>query len=418
MRPSRADAAPAAAVADGSAPIRIFTEARLYREPAGGFVTLDRSSADGAWRPYRDRWADAQLVARVGDVRPGDDDALSVGPIEVRPLPYYTGPRQLLAQLPRLVTAVIRTTSDISLCMFRLPGPIGFIGSLWCRLRGRRYAVEVVGDPVDVLRSGVAGSAGVRLAAACGVVMRWAVGGAATAHYVTEQTLQRHYPASRATSTHVFSNVDLHEDDFTAAPRSERPAIRRLIAVGTHDQLYKGHDDLIRAVGLLRADYPELRLRLVGDGRHSALLRSLAARTGVEDRVEFVGRVDSRTRLRELLDTSDLFCMPSRTEGLPRALIEAMARGVPSIGTTVGGIPELLPAELLVPPDDPVRLATLITRLADDPRLAAAASQIAWQTAQRFRPEEMARRRSAWYAALAELTSRGKVPVEANRGDS
>jgi glycosyltransferase involved in cell wall biosynthesis len=59
--------------------------------------------------------------------------------------------------------------------------------------------------------------------------------------------------------------------------------------------------------------------------------------------------------------------MPSRTEGLPRALVEAMARALPSVGSAVGGIPELLDESCVVPPDDPVALAGAIRRLLSDP---------------------------------------------------
>lgn len=77
---------------------------------------------------------------------------------------------------------------------------------------------------------------------------------------------------------------------------------------------------------------------------------SFAGRLGVADRVTFVGTVPAGAAVRAHLDAADLVVVPSRTEGLPRALIEAMARGLPAVGTTVGGIPELLADVDLVPP--------------------------------------------------------------------
>jgi glycosyltransferase involved in cell wall biosynthesis len=61
--------------------------------------------------------------------------------------------------------------------------------------------------------------------------------------------------------------------------------------------------------------------------------------------------------------------MASRTEGLPRALLEAMARGLACVGTTVGGIPELLKPDALVPPEDAPKLADKIQQFLSDPAL-------------------------------------------------
>ncbi len=74
------------------------------------------------------------------------------------------------------------------------------------------------------------------------------------------------------------------------------------------------------------------------------------------------------------LDSADLFVSPSRQEGVPRAMIEAMARGLPCIGSSVGGTPETLPQEFLVPPNDRPRLAAEIMRVAANPNLMEAMS--------------------------------------------
>ncbi len=382
-------------------PIRIFTEARLYDDGAGGVVALDRASSSGAWTSYVAHLEAVQLAARVGPANPRAH--LPIGEIPIYRLPFYQGPRQLISRLPQVIKAVASSTSEARLCIFVLPGPLGSIGAAWCRVRRRRYAVEVIGDPVQVLRSGVIGPVGSHLAPVCGHLMTWLVGGAGAAHYVTEETLQRLYPPARHAHQHAFSNVDLSDTDFTPGPRRTPFPVRELIAVGTQDQLYKGHDDLIRAVALLSATHPDLRLTLVGDGRHSAELRALAVASGIADRVTFRGRVDSREELRRLLGRADLFCMPSRTEGLPRALIEAMARGVPCIGTTVGGIPELLPADLCVPPNDPVALASAMADFAEGTRDVTEVSRILWERAQRFRPDQQARRREQWLASVRRL---------------
>ena len=388
----------------GHASVRLFSEARLHRNPDGAIQALDVSSAAAAWDAYVDRLGSVELAARVGPPNPAA--CLPVGRIGVCPLPFYSGPRQLLRRLPRVLGAVRTATSGTSLCLFRLPGTIGLIGATWSMLRRHRYALEVIGDPAGVLRSGVLGPVGRLLAPACAVWMRWVVAGASAGYFVTESTLQSLYPLAPGAPEHSFPLVNLADEDFTAGPRSDRRPVRRLIAVGTHDQLYKGHDDLIRALALLAARGLDLHLGLVGDGRHHDTLRQLARANRVADRVTFHGRVNARGDLRQLLDEADLFCMPSRTEGLPRALIEAMARGVPAVGTTAGGIPELIEPRFCTRPSDPGALAALIATFADGTVDVALASREVWQRAQHFTASQQAERVSRWHDEIARLARR------------
>lgn len=125
----------------------------------------------------------------------------------------------------------------------------------------------------------------------------------------------------------------------------------------------KGQDVLIRAAARLAT--PPLLL-LAGTGPARAGLEALAARLGVQARVRFLGQVEP---VEPLLAALDLFCLPSRKEGLGVAALEAMAAGLPVVASAVGGLAEsVLPEEtgLLVPPDDPEALARALERLLAD----------------------------------------------------
>ena len=88
----------------------------------------------------------------------------------------------------------------------------------------------------------------------------------------------------------------------------------------------------------------------MGDGRHRAELESLARTSGISAATKFLGELPNGEAIREQLDQATLMVLPSRTEGLPRVIIEAMARAVPCVASNVGGIPELLDPRYLVPP--------------------------------------------------------------------
>jgi glycosyltransferase involved in cell wall biosynthesis len=131
--------------------------------------------------------------------------------------------------------------------------------------------------------------------------------------------------------------------------------------------------------------------------------------------VRFHGQLPAGQAVWEVLDRADLFVLPSRQEGLPRAMIEAMARGLPCIGSTVGGFPELLPPEAMVPPGDATALARKIGDLLASPQHMAALAASNLQRAHNYRADQLRERRIAFYRSVREQTAAsdptGKRPV-------
>jgi glycosyltransferase involved in cell wall biosynthesis len=132
----------------------------------------------------------------------------------------------------------------------------------------------------------------------------------------------------------------------------------------------KGHEYLIEAVAKLKPDFPSLHLVIIGSGdRHDALLQQ-SELAGLRDAVHLLGHRDD---IEACLAGMDLFVLPSLNEGMGRALIEAMAAGLPVIASRVGGIPAVISHErtgLLVPPGDASALAEALRRLLDRPEWA------------------------------------------------
>jgi glycosyltransferase involved in cell wall biosynthesis len=143
-----------------------------------------------------------------------------------------------------------------------------------------------------------------------------------------------------------------------------------IVAVGN---LYpvKGHRYLIEALSLLRDRHPEAHVALVGRGELFEPLTALARERGVADRVHLLG---FRPDIGSVLAAADIFAMPSLSEGLPLALLEAMRAGLPIVASGVGGIPGALAdgdAGLIVPPGDAGALADALARLVTQPGFAA-----------------------------------------------
>jgi len=139
--------------------------------------------------------------------------------------------------------------------------------------------------------------------------------------------------------------------------------------VGRLDHWGKGHKELFEAMATLMERHPVQAL-IVGGGRRIDEVRQLAAGLGLADAVHFLGE---RPDVPDLLNAMDIFVLPSYSEGLSLALLEAMAAGKPVVATAVGGTPEVVTEGdngLLIPPRDAAALAGALERLLADPALA------------------------------------------------
>jgi glycosyltransferase involved in cell wall biosynthesis len=133
----------------------------------------------------------------------------------------------------------------------------------------------------------------------------------------------------------------------------------------------KGQHVLMAAFRQLVREGRNVRLRLVGDGPDRINLERIAAQEELRGLVAFEGAVEA-DRVRCILENADIFALPSFAEGIPVALMEAMAMEVPCVSTAITGIPELVRSEtdgILVAPADEDQLAASLARLIDDPDL-------------------------------------------------
>jgi len=176
------------------------------------------------------------------------------------------------------------------------------------------------------------------------------------------------------------------------------------MTIGSLDQMYKAPDVQIDAVRQCIDHGLDVQLTFIGDGRHRGELTNNVRTQGLSDRVHFLGQLPAGPAVRAQLDQATLFILPSRTEGLPRALIEAMARGLPCIGSTAGGIPELLPPEDMVPPGDAHALADKIREVVASPTRMTTMASRNLMRAQKYREDVLQVRRNAFYRYLRDCT--------------
>lgn len=238
--------------------------------------------------------------------------------------------------------------------------------------------------------------------------------------YVTEQFLQKRYPTPGASV--ACSNVEVvmasEQQLANRLQRLENLTGNQPIVLGTIANLdvpYKGHDLVLRALASLPEGSLRFIYRMVGPGEPTRLLE-LVRSLGIEHCVEFFGSVP-RKNIPATLDQIDLYLQPSRQEGLPRALLEAMSRGCVAIGARTGGIPELIEAPWLVPRNDWRSIASLLSRLPELDLGRAARDNV--ETASRYQLDRLeARRRQFYDKFLADHGLEPRTRVKQRAGET
>jgi glycosyltransferase involved in cell wall biosynthesis len=187
------------------------------------------------------------------------------------------------------------------------------------------------------------------------------------------------------------ARLGIAEDDFAVV------GVGRLVYV-------KGFDLLVAALPRVVGELPAARLVLVGDGPDRAALKAQAVRLGVADRVVLAGAVaGAGAGLLDYLAAADVCAAPSRNEGMGRALVEAMALGLPVVGAAVGGVPDVVgpdEAGRLVPAEDSQALADALIELGQDAVLRQKLGEAAGARAEQFTTEVADARLLELYATL------------------
>lgn len=386
----------------------VVSDNRFDRTP-DGTVWTQISFSHSFWTRYMDVFDHVRVVARLRDVecQPTGWVASSGDGVEFYQVPYYQGAKQYLLKHSQIARSLSFSFQPDDAVLLRVPGQVADALLPALRKTGHPYGAEVVGDPYDVFAPGGVTHPLRRalqwwLPRQLRSIMRDACVGA----YVNSVSLPQRYPVRKGVFWTNYSSIDLPGSMIANAPRDATQNGRpiELIHVCTLDVPYKATDVVIDAVAACVKRGLDVRLTVCGEGRLRGELEARARNHGLADRTHFLGHVSSENDILVKLDEADVFVLPSRTEGLPRAMIEAMARGLPCIGSSIGGFPELLPPADLVPPGDVEALARMIEQFATSPARRSEASHRNLQKAREYQNTVLQKRRNELYRHLKTET--------------
>lgn len=237
----------------------------------------------------------------------------------------------------------------------RIPSPIALVAYSEILRSKKPYAVDMMMNPWTAYsRASMQHPLQPVIQIATTLATKWICWNANGVSYVTERILQAQYPC-RATkygeskdyfTTH-FSTINLNDNHFSKIEwRKEKPEELVLVHTGKMSDYRKGHDVFIDVVKILNNRGIPTKGIMIGDGHLRSLFEEYARENGVDEHIEFVGWLAGFSAVQQVLQRGHVFLYPTKSEGLPRAVIEAMASGLVVIASAVDGIPELLPASL------------------------------------------------------------------------
>ncbi|HEX2868274.1 MAG TPA: glycosyltransferase [Ignavibacteriales bacterium] len=394
-----------------------ITEARFLKDAEGKVFSTDGTFSKEIWARYLSSFSHIYVIARInsaGKNNLNENFRADLPRVSFIELPYYKGFAGGLMNYIEIKKVIKGRITKGRGYICRCPGILGSIAAGELRKKSLPYGVEVVGDPYEVFAPGAFKSM-LRPFFRTFMTLRLkrAAQYASAVLYVTGRTLQKRYPAKPGTFTVSASNVMLLEENILKAPREFRQKEEyNIISIGSLEQMYKAPDVTLKAIQMLNQNSFPCRLTWIGEGKYKQDMIQLSRELGIEDRVRFTGSVAPGESIRRYLDTSDIFLLASRTEGLPRAMIEAMARGLPCIGSNAGGIPELLEKELIVPKNDPEALFEKVKYLMENPDKAALHAERNLQQARAYVSELLDINRRSFYETIKTLVKKGNEPCQ------
>lgn len=385
-----------------------FIEARIPK--LGDKYYLPDMFGEKIMARYLEVFDSIKLVCRVYDVNSiaKGYKELKDTRISVVDLPVYNSILEYM-RYKGLINSIIEkcaySTDAAFLC--RVPGQVGTLAATILKKNGKKYGVEVVGDPWESF-------APQAFKHKLALIMRFVgtynlkktVKGADAALYVTEYVLQKKYPVKLGVYSTNASNVELLPEyiakEFPISMNLSTKNALNFMSIGTLAQLYKAPDVVLKALAEFKQTGRKFKFTWFGDGQYKHEMIELSRQLGLSNEVEFVGNVSHESIIASLKNC-DVLIHASRAEGLPRAVIEAMASAVPIIGSRVAGIPELLLPEAIVPINNVQALFEKIIKFTSDDNLALANAVHNLTKSREYVKSALSKRRLDFYKNLREL---------------
>lgn len=386
----------------------VAVDAHIFKTPDGKYWCKTIYGYE-FWERYLTVFDSVLVVSRVDNTSDKDIEGfLRVDGLNVKiaELPFMRGMKEYLLNYVKFAKLAKKSISGAQCALIRLPSVTGFMVLKYYRKLKRPYALEVVVDPYDAYASN-------KIAQFIYTNrLKKEAKRANGVSYVTQFYLQKKYPSysklyglANNYFESYYSTINLKEE-YLSIPRNYDTSKKKYTLIHTANNIandVKGHEVVIKVAKNLRDKQYDVDVVFIGDGYKRKEFEELASHLGISNYVRFTGLISSRKEIRNELLNADIFFFPTKAEGLPRAVIEAMAVGLPCVSTLVNGIPELLKADYLLDPLDVDGFTSLIKRLIDSPKELEEMSLENINKAREYLIDKLTDRRNEFYQKLKKL---------------
>lgn len=291
---------------------------------------------------------------------------------------------------------IYNEVSTADLIITKLPSFFGILAVKYANQLNKKILVEMVGCPWDSLTNH--SLKGKLLAPYMVYLTNKYVKRADYVMYVSNEFLQSRYPTDKkqiGCSDVTISDVKFNSSKYLDYNNKE------LVILGTSagvDVKFKNQESIIKILPFLNDGSVRFEYHLAGGGDKSRLIK-VAKKYNVEDKVKFIGLLDKKG-VDDFLDKVDIYIQPSKQEGLPRALVEAMSRSCFCIATKVGGNPELLDKKYIYRVKDLDNVIEIIKGLT--PEELTRVSKRNYDRSQEFTLDKLETKRIKFYSMIKE----------------
>lgn len=331
-----------------------FHDARLIKSNDGKFYSIGFTY--DVWQRYIEVFDQLIVSTRMQVEKPNNSSLTkymkpsSGSRVKFKPISEYKYSIDLIINRKKISDQISKVLEECDCAIIRLPSFIGSIACIEAKKMKKPYLIEVVGCARDSLWNH--SLSGKLTTLPSYLAMKRNVKEAPYVVYVTNKFLQHRYPTNGKNINCSDVALTKFVDNILVARLEKISEMdkRSKIIIGTTGAVnvrYKGQQYVIKALGKLKKQgITNYEYQLVGGG-DTSYLKTIAEKYNVINQVKFLG-TKPHDEVISWLDSIDIYIQPSLTEGLPRALIEAMSRGIPAIGSDAGGIPELLDDKYIV----------------------------------------------------------------------
>ena len=387
----------------------VTTEQRFI-ETANGRVFVNGIENYEFFSRYKDVFDKITVIARKSECKKSSISTQADGPgIKFLMLPNFIGIKSIPSLVPKIIATYKKIDfDDKSYVILRSPGIIADLTWMFLLANKNKFSVEVVSDPKDMYSDRSLGIKQFGILQKLGVYnLRTQCKQAITSAYVTQKILQKSYPPNNS-STFAYSSLDLPEIIYNYYPlvrkkiddSQEILKTCNLVFVGTLNKPYKGADALFPILQELKNKKRKVHLKIVGSGHLENKFKNEAKQKRLTSLITFTNQLPPGKPVYDEIKKADIMILPSRQEGLPRVLIEAMTIGVPCIANDIGGVSEILHHNDLIQLNNPNQFSNRIIQYMENKSLRKLNSKRNYSISHKFKPKRLRSIRIQHYRAI------------------